>query len=179
MNPAETLQAFDRFLAERGLRLDAVVVGGTALNLLGVISRQTRDCDVLEPPLEPEVLRAAQDFASELRARGEALGDAWLNNGPAQLTSVLPSGWRERLQPAFHGHAIELQTLGRADLLKVKLFALCDRGIDLGDCIALRPTEAELAEALPWLEVQDLHPRWPDHVRATVADVGRRLGHGV
>jgi len=179
MNPAETLQAFDRFLADRGLRLEAIVVGGTALNLLGVTSRQTRDCDVLEPPLDAEVLRAARDFAAELRGRGEVLGDEWLNNGPAQLASVLPPGWRERLQPAFHGSAIELQTLGRADLLKVKLFALCDRGIDLGDCVALRPTEAELADALPWLEVQDLHPQWPTHVRATLADLGRRLGHGV
>jgi len=33
MRPRETLEAFDVFLAERGLGLDAVVVGGAALNL--------------------------------------------------------------------------------------------------------------------------------------------------
>ncbi|HKB77229.1 MAG TPA: DUF6036 family nucleotidyltransferase [Myxococcales bacterium] len=179
MKPNELLQAFDRFLAARGLRLEAIVVGGAALNLLGIISRQTRDCDILEPALEPEMLRSARDFAAQLRGRGDALDDEWLNNGPAQLTKVLPSGWREHLQPAFHGTAIELQTLGRADLLKVKLFALCDRGIDLGDCLALRPTAAELAEAVPWLEVQDLHVEWPTHVHNTLADLARRLGHGV
>jgi hypothetical protein len=103
MNPIETLQAFDRFLGDRSLRLEAIVVGGAALNLLGVISRQTRDCDVLEPTLDAEVLRAAREFAAVLRGRGEVLGDEWLNNGPAQLTGVLPPGWRERLQPAFHG----------------------------------------------------------------------------
>ena len=40
MRPRETLLAFDTYLADRGLRLDAVVVGGAALNLLGVISRR-------------------------------------------------------------------------------------------------------------------------------------------
>ena len=79
----------------------------------------------------------------------------------------------------FRGNAIELHTLGRSDLLKAKVFALCNRGFDLPDCLALRPTMKELAELLPWLEVRDLHPGWPAHVRATVADLGRRLGHGV
>ena len=41
MDPRSTLTAFDRYLADRGLTLEAVVVGGAALNLLGVITRQT------------------------------------------------------------------------------------------------------------------------------------------
>ena len=49
MCPRETLQAFDRLLAQRGLRLDAIVVGGAALNLLGVISLETKDWDILHP----------------------------------------------------------------------------------------------------------------------------------
>ncbi len=84
-----------------------------------------------------------------------------------------------RLQPAFSGHALHLQTLGRSDLLKTKLFALCDRGLDLPDCIALRPTAVELEDARPWVEEQDLNPDWPTHVRATFADLARRLGHGI
>jgi hypothetical protein len=32
---------------------------------------------------------------------------------------------------------------------------------------------------LPWLEEQDLNPNWPAHIRATLADLGTRLGHGV
>ena len=51
MYPRETLQAFDRLIARRGLRLDAIVVGGAALNLLGVISRETKGCDILHPSL--------------------------------------------------------------------------------------------------------------------------------
>lgn len=36
MKPVPTLRRFDDFLATRGLRLDAVVVGGSALALLGI-----------------------------------------------------------------------------------------------------------------------------------------------
>jgi len=46
MNPHDVITRFDEFLAERELRLEAVVIGGTALALLGVIDRPTRDCDV-------------------------------------------------------------------------------------------------------------------------------------
>jgi len=102
-----------------------------------------------------------------------------LNNGPASLANQLLPQWQERLQALFSGKAIRLRSLGRVDLLCAKLFALCDRGIDLGDCIALAPTTDELANVLSWLEVQDANPGWPAHVRATLADLGRRLGHGI
>ncbi len=178
MDPRATLTAFDGFLAARGLALEAVVIGGAALNLLGVIRRQTRDCDILHPALAPEILAAAREFAAEVRARGDVLKDDWLNNGPSQLAPVLPPGWELRLQEAFRGRVVVLRTLHRSDLIKAKLFALCDRGLDLPDCVALAPTPAELAEAIDWLTPQDLHPHWPAHVRATLGDVARRLGHG-
>lgn len=179
MDPASTLRSFDEFLARRGLRLDAVVIGGTALNLLGVVARATKDCDVIAPSLSEEILDAARSFADGVRRTGGALDAEWLNNGPAALAEQLPDGWRERLQPLFSGKAITLRSLGREDLLRSKLFALCDRGIDLSDCIALAPTEEELRTIIPWLVAQDGNPDWPDHVRATIADVARRLGRGV
>ncbi len=83
MRPREILTAFDRYLADREFRLDAVVIGGAALTL---------------------------------------------------------------------------RCLGREDPLRSRLFALCDRGIDLQ---------------------QDANPGWPAHVRATIGDVARRLGHGL
>ncbi|HEX3765756.1 MAG TPA: DUF6036 family nucleotidyltransferase, partial [Kofleriaceae bacterium] len=177
--PREILEAFDGYLAARRLRLDAIVIGGAALNLLGVIARATKDCDILDPPLQPPIIEAARGFAAELRRRGEGLQDDWLNNGPASLATVLPPGWRDRLQPAFSGTAIRLRCLGREDLLRSKLFALCDRGFDLGDCLALAPTAEELRAVVPWLEQQDGHPGRPAHVQATLADLGQRLGHGV
>jgi hypothetical protein len=179
MWPRETIARFDDSLAGRGLSLDAVVVGGTALALLGVVSRQTRDCDILYPALSADLLEAARAFAAQRRAEGDALVDDWLNNGPSSLADVLPDGWQSRTIAVFEGSAVTLRSLGRADLLRSKLFALCDRGIDLDDCLALRPTRAELRELAAWLEERDAHPDWPAHVRATLLDLGRRLGHGV
>ncbi|HWZ44088.1 MAG TPA: DUF6036 family nucleotidyltransferase [Candidatus Saccharimonadales bacterium] len=173
------LTVFDQYLSARGLRLDAVVIGGAALNLLGIVSRFTKDCDILFPEIPKEVADASRSFAAELRQSGEVLQDDWLNNGPASLASQLHPQWEQRLQTVFTGTAIHLRSLGRSDFLCAKLFALCDRGIDLGDCLALVPTPEEIGHVLPWLEVQDAHPGWPAHVRATLADIGRRLGHGV
>ncbi len=179
MQPRPTIEAFDRYLLGLGQHFDGVVIGGSALGLMGIIQRPTRDFDILVPELPPAIASAARDFAKVQREAGIELFDDWLNNGPMQLGSILPLGWRERVQRIFVGQALTLSTLGRPDLLKSKLFALCDRGTDLPDCIALAPTAMELGECLPWLEVQDGNAMWPAHVRATVADLAQRLGHGV
>jgi hypothetical protein len=174
-----TLLAFDQYLAERRLQFHAVVIGGAALNLLGVVSRLTKDCDILHPEIPNEIAEASRGFAIKVRAKGGTLQDSWLNNGPSSLASHLLPRREERLQTVFAGTAIHLRCLGREDLLCAKLFALCDRGIDLGDCLALAPKINELENVLPWLERQDANPDWPDHVRATIADLRRRLGHGI
>ncbi len=179
MLPRPTIEAFDRHLLRPGLRFEGVVIGGSALALMGVIQRPTRDFDILVPALPRAIASAARDFAKAQRQAGVDLQDDWLNNGPMQLGEVLPAGWRERVQRIFEGQALVLGTLGRSDLLKSKLFALCDRGTDQPDCIALAPTAEELAECIPWLELQDGNELWPAHVRATVADLARRLDHGV
>jgi hypothetical protein len=77
-----TLLAFDQYLAERRLQFDAVVIGGAALNLLGVVSRLTKDCDILHPEIPNEIAEASRGFAIEIRAKGGTLQDNWLNNGP-------------------------------------------------------------------------------------------------
>jgi hypothetical protein len=177
MLPRRTIEGFDQHLVAVGLRLDAIVIGGSALALLEVITRETRDFDILAPALDPAVADAARAFAAKQRRLGVVLMDDWLNNGPMQLGDVLPAGWRLRVRVAYEGDAVRLDTLGRADLLGTKLFALCDRGTDLTDCLALAPTAEEIAEALPWVAYQDANPDWPAHVAATLADLQRRLGH--
>lgn len=179
MLPRPMIEAFDLHLAGLALRLEAVVIGGAALALLGVTTRQTRDFDILAPELPAAIAEAARDFARAQRSLGVELIDDWFNNGPIQLGEILPAGWQLRLQRAFEGRALVLRTLGRADLLKTKLFALCDRGTDLPDCVALAPSADELDEAMPWLAEQDANTEWPAHVRATLADLTRRLGDGI
>lgn len=179
MKPKETIAAFDAYLADRGLEIDAVVIGGAALGLLGIVSRQTRDCDILHPSIAPTIAEAAREFASLRRRSGDPLDDDWLDNGPSSLADVLPAAWPERLRVVYQGIAITLRSLGRLDLLRSKLFALCDRGLDLEDCVALAPTAAKLAKIVPWLEEQDANPDWPAHTRAVLNDLRRRLKHGI
>lgn len=156
-----------------------MVIGGAALNLLGVVSRLTKDCDILFPEISEEIAKAAQSFAREVRGNGGDLDGEWLNNGPASLQRQLPAGWENRLQTAFSRRAIHLRTLAREDLLCAKLFALCDRGIDLLDCVAVAPDQAELEKIVPWLDQQDANPQWPAHVRVTIANLARRLGYAL
>lgn len=96
MKPTETIQLFDAFLLARELSLEAVVVGGTALALLGVISRQTRDCDVIYPELPDEIRRAARAFAAERRAANNYIADDWLALAPSsdELEEIRP--WLEQ-----------------------------------------------------------------------------------
>lgn len=179
MLPRQTIEAFDAHLLGLGLRFEGVVIGGSALGLLGVTDRQTRDFDILVPLLSAEVAAAARGFAAMQRQAGVPLVDDWLNNGPMQLGDVLPPGWPDRVQALFRGNAMVLTTLGRADLLKSKLFALCDRGTDLPDCVALAITAEELVDAFPWVADQDGNPDWPAHVQKTFDKLGQRLGHGL
>jgi len=134
---------------------------------------------ILYPEIPRDIAEASRAFATEVRARGDTLQNDWLNNGPASLANQLLPQWQERLQALFSGNVIRLRSLGRVDFLCAKLFALCDRGIDLGDCVALAPTTDELAKVLSWPELREANPDWPAHVRATLVDLRRRLGHGI
>ena len=167
----DILDAYDTFLEERGLQLDAIIVGGTALNLLGYISRQTRDVDIIAPELSEALKLASEEFAETI----PTLWSNWLNNGPSSLVEILPTGWETRLQDSYIGTALHLKTLGRSDLLKTKLFAYCDRGTDLSDCLAMKPTPEELDDALTWVILQDANPLWPEHVRASFEVLTQQL----
>ena len=117
------------------------------MHFASTIQRPTRDFDILVPELPLAIVSAACAFAAAQRHAGVDLQGDWLNNGPMQRGEVLPTGWRERVHCIFVGQPPVLSTLGRPDLLKSKLFALCEL--------------------------------WPTHVRSTVTDLARRLGHGV
>jgi hypothetical protein len=60
MHTVEILRLFDQHLAKKGLRLDAIVIGGAALNLLGVVSRYTKDCDILYPEIPNDITEASR-----------------------------------------------------------------------------------------------------------------------
>jgi hypothetical protein len=166
----DVLPEFDEFLAERGLNFSGTIIGGAALQLLSIIERLTKDCDVLEPTISEEVRRAAEEFGTT-----HGLYPKWLNNGPETLQRDLPAGWEERRQVAYRGKSLHLHTLGREDLLRSKLFAYLDRGIDLGDLKKLKPTDTELEALTPWLQERDGNPDWPQHVTDSLEKLRREL----
>lgn len=180
MDPAATIPAFDAFLADRSLSFEAVIIGGSALVLLGVVQRTTEDCDVLDPNIPDPVLAAAREFG---RARG--IAEDWLNAKAHDFVGVpgcVPEGWRERLRWVFQGRALHFQTLARPDLLCMKLVALIDRGTDYGDCVALAPTLDELRAAWPFIANYEGNPEslevyWLPLARRQLARLGKELGY--
>lgn len=170
-----TLTKFDEYLAKRGVNFEAVVIGGAALNIMGVITRDTVDVDCLDPNIPEEVLRHAAEFRKffpELK-----LIEKWINNGPDSLIRDLPRGWRKGLVSIFSGKALHLLTLSRSDLLRTKLFAFCDRDQDLQDCLALQPTASELDACVDWVSERDGNSDWPENVRRHFTILKERLGH--
>lgn len=169
------IERFDRYLVQEGLRFEAVVIGGAALIALGIIQRTTKDVDCLDPVIPAEIKNASRSFARQFPELG--LNEDWLNNGPLSLVDVLPEGWKERIVVLYSGNAFILNTLGRIDLLRTKLFAFCDRQEDGPDCEAMAPTREELDQCLPWLVERDGNPYWPEHVHTTLRALGKRLGY--
>ena len=66
MKPKEMLIEFDEYLAVRKLQFEAIVIGGAALAILGVVSRETQDCDVLDPNIPLDIEKAAHEFSHEI-----------------------------------------------------------------------------------------------------------------
>lgn len=175
MKPQQTIEAFDQFLFKKEKSFSAVIIGGGALAIMGVISRETQDVDVLEPALPADIINLSQEFAASYPQA--ALKKNWLNNGPQSLQQDLPSGWMQRTTVIFSGKALHLSTLGRSDFLKAKLFAFCDREQDRQDCILMQPTKEDLQETFIWLQQRDQSPQWPNHVKLSLQSLAKDLGY--
>ena len=175
MEVKSTVQSFDRFLHERGEFFEATVIGAAALVLLDFVVRQTIDVDCLTPTIPESISKLANEFRS-LHPELQLIPN-WLNNGPESLLRELPSSWKQNVVLLYEGDAIKFYTLSRSDLLKTKLFAFCDRGDDLKDCIAMKPSVGELDDAITWVKERDMNPMWPDHVTSRFELLKKRLGY--
>lgn len=159
-----------------------VVCGGSALIALNLVTRTTRDVDVLAT-LEDGELRCARPLPAWLREDAEAvraelnLPDNWLNDGPADedlFRLGLPAGLAGRLVLREFGLALKVSLIARQDQIHFKLYAAADQGgRHFTDLRKLSPTADELVAAARWTFTQDVS----DPFRQTVGEILAALGH--
>jgi hypothetical protein len=176
------LAALGDVLAYRGEAYEIVLVGGADLVLRGIVSRSTKDADVVGQrlgdgrvvPLRrlPEALARA---VSEV-ADAHDLASDWLNVGPESLVELgLPAGFEDRLT-ARHYRGLRVWLAGPYDLVCFKLYAAADhwpsRDRHLDDLRALRPTEADLLSSARWSMTHDPSPAFRSQLAAVLAHLG-------
>jgi Nucleotidyltransferase of unknown function (DUF6036) len=179
------LQAIADQLAASGERYTFAVVGGSALLALGLVSRATRDVDVVAI-VEDQRLVSAQPLPTALLnaahtvARDFGLSEDWLNPGPTSLLDLgLPQGFYERAQQRAYGPGLEVLFASRIDQIHLKLYATVDQGASkhLEDLKALRPTSQELLEAARWSLSHDPSEGYRSVLERVLAHFGVDDGH--
>lgn len=184
------LSAVGELLAAEAVEVGIVVVGGMALNLLGLVNRTTTDVDVLaivqgqndtrgfvlappEPlpePLRRAIARVTRDFQ---------LPDDWMNAVVGlQWQTGLPPGLERRLHWRRYG-GLTVGLVDRYDLIFLKLYAAADNGgpssVHFQDLLALHPTEEELEAAGAWVREQDPTPAFSVIVQQVIAHARQRI----
>jgi len=178
----QALSALAGFLEADGAAPESLVVfGGSALITLGIVSRTTKDVDIMagvDPVrglVDPRPMSAALIDAADKVARELQLVPHWLNTGPAdQVRAGLPEGFLSRLTRHDYGPCLTIFFPDRFDLIHLKLFAIMDQGPGRHsrDLQALQPTGDELLMAARWVLTQDAGEVFQQIVRTTLTAIG-------
>ena len=157
-----------RLVLAGALRFNLVVCGGSALAATGLVTRTTKDVDVvalmdddgvlLDPaPLPPALVLAAHEVALDLDFQKN-----WLNNGPSSddgglYRLGLPEGFVERLRWETIGERLTVAFISRYDQIHFKLYAAVDQSgsYHAEDLRELHPTDKELLAAAGWTRTHD------------------------
>jgi len=163
---------------------ELLVCGGSALNILGLVERDTRDVDVLAyvkrgekgeisiikaDPLRPELSAAASKVARDFN-----LPDNWLNAGPASAVDFgLPDGIMERVITRRFGKKLTINFLSRYDQIHFKLDAAVEgTGKHLDDLSALEPTADEIEQAARWCMTHDVSEGFKQSLKGLLDHLG-------
>jgi hypothetical protein len=165
--------------------VELLVCGGSALNVLGLVRRATKDVDILAyiernekgetffikaDFLTPELITAAKKVARDFN-----LPDDWLNTGPASAVDLgLPNGFMDRVTTRVFGNKLAVHFLGRYDQIHFKLYAAVDQGAGkhLNDLLALKPTSEEIESAARWSMTHDVSEGYKQNLRALLSYLG-------
>jgi hypothetical protein len=170
-------------VARKRSPIHLVVCGGSALIALNLVTRTTRDVDVLAT-LDDGQLHCARPLPDWLHEDANAvrtelnLPDNWLNDGPADENLFrlgLPSGVAGRLVQREFGPVLKVGFISRYDQIHFKLYAAADQGgRHFTDLKKLSPTADELLAAARWTFTQDVS----EGFRQAVGEVLQALGYG-
>lgn len=167
-NIDEIFKALDAQIGVHGgIAINLVICGDTALAALELVSRTTKDADILgimEMAQSKPFIFAIKKMPDWLKRAAEVVGrdfglpDNWLNIGPmSQLESGLPEGFVERLVIRKYGRYLSVYYIGRIDQIHFKLYAAVDRNdYHTQDLLALKPSVQEMKTAAQWVLTQDV-----------------------
>jgi hypothetical protein len=180
----QLLGAVGEQLALRGERYAIAVIGGSALIALGLVSRATRDVDVVAvlrdgKLVSAEPLPAGLLDAAEVVAADFGLPSGWLNVGPASLFDLgLPDGFLQRAEHRDYGESLQVLFASRLDQIHFKLYAAVGQGAGrhLADLQALTPNEDELIQAARWSETHDTSEGYRVMLANALTHLGVRHG---
>ncbi|KQC13230.1 MAG: hypothetical protein APR63_09190 [Desulfuromonas sp. SDB] len=147
--------------------VEIVVCGGSALIYTGLITRTTKDVDIVAlmkkgilsspDPLPDVLIKSFQEVAEDL-----GLDDNWINNavsrGEGGLFQLgLPDYFQQRLISRDYGEKLKVHFISRIDQIYFKLYASVDRGgYHINDLLKLEPNDDELLAASRWVITHDV-----------------------
>ncbi len=155
--------------------ISIIVCGGSSLVQNRLISRTTKDVDVVAFIDECMRVIKAEQFPDFLKKAAEVvreelkLPENWLNNGPWAMINYnlpnfgLPEGFLDRLVSRRFGTSLKVYFIDRLDQIHFKLYAAADKGgpsYHLDDLISLNPSNDEIYEAALWTFIQDPSPEF-------------------
>ena len=179
-NIEKALATLGAVLKSRGFRYELVIVGGSALMMLGVISRPTKDIDVVALVQEGHYVGAnplPEPLETAARDVGRAIGLAvdWINPGPTELIRFgMPGGFETRLVTRQY-EGLTLHLIGRLDQICLKFYAAVDQGPrskHMDDLRRLAPAREELLQAVSWAEGHDPSPAFHSMAKQALAAFG-------
>lgn len=138
MNKSDFVAAFTSLGQNIRKPLRLTLVGGSALAILELVQRQTKDADVIEASAKLSSIRKEiETVAKELD-----IGTDWLNEDASAWRKFLPPDYPNRLVVVGQFGNLTVNSLGRQDLILMKIIA--GRNRDLLDLKELAVRAEEL-----------------------------------
>jgi hypothetical protein len=176
----QAIHELGNLLSDKQQHYEVVVIGGGGLLLLGLITRPTRDLDLVACIDQGQFITAKplpQPLTQAIKEVGVAFDfpQDWMNNGPWQIFEMgLPEGFKKRLDTKRYG-GLTVHLAGRFDQICFKLYAAVDQGSDskhFADLKLLQPTKAELDEAERWCKTHDVSEGFAELMSGIKSELG-------